>query len=391
MNAKLFSISLLTAGVLLASASPASASGYKFTDLGTLGGDYSSASAINDSGQVVGYSNILTGATHATIWNGATPTDLGTLGRYDSLAAGINDSGQVVGWSMRSVDGAWRATIWNGTTPTELGMLGGSHGSTAIAINDSGQVVGVSYFLGEPGFRHATIWNGTTPTDLGALGGVSGVTGINNAGQVVGTVGNVYYHYGYYGQGPSADARATIWNGTTPTELGMVGGSVSSVANGINNSGQVVGYSYYSGGGVNATIWNGTTPTYLEGVDTYATGINDSGAVVGYARFDWRWHAFLWNDSTPTDLNSFLSVSEVNAGWYLERAYGINNNGWIVGNAFNTVLDERHGFLLTPCDTCPINIVQEVPHIPEPETYALFMAGLGLMGFIARRRKNSQV
>ena len=28
--------------------------------------------------------------------------------------------------------------------------------------------------------------------------------------------------------------------------------------------------------------------------------------------------------------------------------------------------------------------------IPEPETYAMFMAGLGLMGFIARRRKNGQ-
>ena len=28
--------------------------------------------------------------------------------------------------------------------------------------------------------------------------------------------------------------------------------------------------------------------------------------------------------------------------------------------------------------------------VPEPETYAMFMAGLGLMGFIARRRKNIQ-
>jgi hypothetical protein len=28
--------------------------------------------------------------------------------------------------------------------------------------------------------------------------------------------------------------------------------------------------------------------------------------------------------------------------------------------------------------------------VPEPETYAMFMAGLGLMGFIARRRKNGQ-
>ena len=31
-----------------------------------------------------------------------------------------------------------------------------------------------------------------------------------------------------------------------------------------------------------------------------------------------------------------------------------------------------------------------VGSVPEPETYALFMAGLGVMGFIARRRKNSQ-
>ena len=27
---------------------------------------------------------------------------------------------------------------------------------------------------------------------------------------------------------------------------------------------------------------------------------------------------------------------------------------------------------------------------PEPETYAMFLAGLGLMGFIARRRKSGQ-
>ncbi len=32
-----------------------------------------------------------------------------------------------------------------------------------------------------------------------------------------------------------------------------------------------------------------------------------------------------------------------------------------------------------------------VAAVPEPETYAMFMTGFGLMGFIARRRKNSQV
>jgi len=31
------------------------------------------------------------------------------------------------------------------------------------------------------------------------------------------------------------------------------------------------------------------------------------------------------------------------------------------------------------------------PHVPEPETYAMLLAGLGLMGFVARRRKQRAV
>ena len=62
MNAKLFSISLLAAGVLLAAGSPVNASGYKFTSLSapapdgypTDGSLSTRATGINDSGQVVG-------------------------------------------------------------------------------------------------------------------------------------------------------------------------------------------------------------------------------------------------------------------------------------------------------------------------------------------------
>jgi hypothetical protein len=31
--------------------------------------------------------------------------------------------------------------------------------------------------------------------------------------------------------------------------------------------------------------------------------------------------------------------------------------------------------------------LQAAPAVPEPETYAMLLAGLGLMGFVARRRK----
>ena len=74
------------------------------------------------------------------------------------------------------------------------------------------------------------------------------------------------------------------------------------------------------------------------------------------------------------DLNSFLDFSTVDAGWVLTIANAINDNGWIVGNADNSITGERHGYLLMP--------------IHEPETFAMVLAGLGLLGVISRRRKS---
>ena len=41
-------------------------------------------------------------------------------------------------------------------------------------------------------------------------------------------------------------------------------------------------------------------------------------------------------------------------------------------------------------DVRQVRIGGMVPAIPEPETYALMMAGLGAMGFVARRRKQGK-
>jgi probable HAF family extracellular repeat protein len=171
------------------------------TDLGTLGGGYSSATGINDAGRVVGDFTTDKGFTHAFITgpNGVGMTDLGTFGIADpghpytfSAAYGINDAGQVVGQSYNEAkqDHAF-ITGPNGTGMTDLGTLGGDNFSSALGINDMGQVVGYSFTTSE-GHSHAFITgpNGAGMTDLGSLVNLPAnitsiyATAINNQGQM---------------------------------------------------------------------------------------------------------------------------------------------------------------------------------------------------------------
>ena len=81
---------------------------YTIKDLGTLGGDQSYAYGINNSGQIVGASQI-TGdtATHAFLYSGGTMQDLGTLASgTDSSAYGINNPTALNNYSAQAVGGA---------------------------------------------------------------------------------------------------------------------------------------------------------------------------------------------------------------------------------------------------------------------------------------------
>jgi probable HAF family extracellular repeat protein len=132
--------------------------GPTLTDLGTLGGMYAQAWAINDFGFVTGNSEAsgvhtvgLPGVTHAFIWSVDTKmVDLGTLAGNYSYGTSINEKNHVVGYStIGNLDDRVHAFLHDGETMLDLGSLGGaskaSDYSFALGVNAADQVVGYSY------------------------------------------------------------------------------------------------------------------------------------------------------------------------------------------------------------------------------------------------------
>lgn len=341
---------------LSSSAGLVNANNYTFTPLGSLGGNFSEANAINNAGLVVGSATLADGITrHATLWNGSTVTDLGTLGGTFSYAYAINNLGQIVGNSYLAGNTVQHATLWDGSVATDLGTLGGDF-SVAKDISDNGLITGSSF--NTAGTMQAVLWNGTSISSLTDTG--SNGNGINNSRQIVGF-------------SDSATFSAILWDGSNATNLAPL---VEAFA--INNSGQVVG-SLFNGSGSIAGLWDEGVTTdlgTLGGFQSKAFAINNVGQIAGYSYTpgNTTFHATLWDGTSIVDLNSFLDASAVSAGWELLVANGINDSGWIVGTARNTITGFSSGYLLS------------VTAVPEPESYAMLLVGLGLIGTVARRK-----
>ena len=296
---------------------------YRVVDLGVGRG-----LAINNGGQAAGYAG-----DRAVLYSGGSMIDLGTLGGHSSYGVGIDDSGQVVGYSQLA-DATLRAFLYSGGVMTDLlGPLSGSE-SIAFDINSSGLVAGLNNTPGEPRSRARVFVysiSAGTMTYLGPTG--SGVdVAINNSGQVVS------------GASVGATTHAVLWDsGGGMTDLGSLGDD--SVAYDINDRGQVVGFS-----SLTATDWDYHAFLYSDGVMTdlgtfggiysHALGINNGGQVVGFASTaDERERAFVYSAGTMTDLNTVLDDS--GTGWTIEKAWGINDKGQIVADARNALGESR--------------------------------------------------
>lgn len=331
---------------------------YTLTDLGALPVNSSSASkavpqqsggAANAAGQGVNTRSSLTRSSSSL--KGRSVADLTGLGEaiISLHGAAINNAGQVVttAGSVFNTQGA-QAFVYQAGTKTTLGTLGGT-ASFGFDVNASGQAVGASSLAGDNGF-HACLYDQHQVTDLGTLGGSSSAAyALNNAGQIVGisdtqpassapptdATDPATPHIFLYEKGQMRDLGTLPGYDTTPYA--------------INDSGQIAGRAVSLGSDnlTAITVNNGmiTPLPSLGGNFDGAFGINNNGVIVGASATaplntpNYQQHAAMWQNGKITDLGTLPNGNHA-------IAFGVNSQGNIVGGstaAAHSLYD--HGFV----------------------------------------------
>ena len=223
----------------------------------------------------------------------------------------------------------------------DLGALKGDNESSGFYLNNYGDVVGCSDKQTSEGYpctglvsgQRAFFWSKATGMkDLGTLpdATVSGAIGINDAGDVVG--------YSNVNGQASTNFVAVQWSPThSIARLGSLSSDVSSAAFAANSAGEVAGDSFLPSGLVDATSWTSmkirTIGSLPHAIFTAGLAINDNGQIVGESVFTYgppfKSHAFVWNGSTMKDLGTL-------SGGTTSIANGINVNGAVAGQSNGT-------------------------------------------------------
>lgn len=333
---------------------------YELFDLGALlGPDVSTASQINDLGQVIG----MRGSSSAFLYTPGSGVEdvaslIGVAAGTPVSAYGINNLGHLTGHLGET------GFVYRGAGSVEY-LPAGKFGPNRI--NDAGVFIGSGYD-GSSGYSYKF----TPGTGFEELPLYDIVHDLNQSGQVAGYVLD------------STDAggteRAARHDAGGIDLLGTLGGDYSR-SSAINAAGDVVGYAASAVNQQTAFLY--TDAAGMVALDTFgltgtdgrseATAINDAGLIGGVFRsaFEGDPRAFLTDgNSAAVDLNTLLDPSA--AGWVLHEVTDINNAGQIVGyGRFNGL---ARAFIL--------NAV--AAPVPEPETWVTMMLGVALLG--VRRR-----
>ena len=306
-------------------------------------------SRLNNLGDVTGKArNSVLGKTGAIIWNHGSlqRRNLGNLagGEYSS-ASGINDAGEASG--AANIATSIVPFLWRPTAGLQrIALLPGDNCGQALGINKYGHVVGYS---SGPNGRRAFMWTRSAgPHNLGILpgGNYSTASDINDRDEVAGTSAS------------ATGERAVLWPKSGGVrDLGTLPGDTSSEASAINNNGNVVGYSK-GPRGMRAFLWTQASGMQDLGVlpggnSSRALGINDMGAVVGTSTSSSGYRAFIW--TIETGMGDLNDARPVNFEAVFVEAHAINKRGQIL--VMGIPMPDEHAicapappssFLLTP-------------------------------------------
>ncbi len=339
--------------------------------------------AINNSGQVVGYAYLYadpynqgrsyTDAYRAfrTDANGQNLTLLGSLNGGWSRATDINDSSQIVGTTQMANNGTAAFFVdANSTSMRNLGSLSQNpqENTTAESINASGQVTGSS-----AGTAYITAPNGGALRDTGMVG--SGY-GINSSGQVVG-------HGSQYGASPGLPGGfITEANGFQGREYRPRTAAESNsvvLPRGINDQGQVAGgWSPFVGGQTSSFI--GSTQGSLNFFRTEASGAPNLG---GYGQYGPS------RSSSGEQINQNGQV----LGWVSYNNFPLATGGYVTGpngqgmwaefgrdtSSRPTAMNDVGQFTLVKDGSAYL-----ISPVPEPAHWAMMIIGLAAVGLRAR-------
>lgn len=312
-----------------------STTGVEMISIGQFNGDYTTLVDINDSEVAVGWRNGIGVGERAIMWQNGTFTDLGTLGGGFSRAYQINNSGVIVGEASDEF-GVTHPVVWENGVIRALPQLDPQNlrfGAAARSINDRGDVVGNDTRLG---VIHAALWPADGGVvDLGMLpdANIGWANGINNQGDILGQ--SIFFS--------DFSRHATRWVGGSMSEVTLPSGALpagASIPSGrmLNDAGEFLADLRTSDPATRRGIvfrdGNFQVLPLLAGAleaSTMAIGLNQAGDIVGGAHDATNWRPVVWQRSGDLT-NLGMPPSQGFAGG-LAFAHGINNRGYIVGEA----------------------------------------------------------
>jgi len=268
-------------------------------------------------------------------------------------AYGINSADTIVGFYQDSTPAAvYHGFIHQGTSYT-TGFttidVPGSILTYAQGINDLGDIVGI--YEDSTGTTHGFVHHGTNYTTGYLTFNVPGADccvspqGIANDGTFAGTYGGKGHIHGFMHKGTDLTTGYTTMDAP---------GATDTILNGIDRTDAVAGYYMDQNGGTHGfSIRSGvfssydvpamTVPTPMAG-QTQVYGVNSLGVLVGfYLDTAFAYAAFQAQGTT---------LKMITVGTSIVFPYGINENGDVVGEVYDSVAGAYHGFaIIAPTST----------------------------------------